>query len=73
MEIGNGSTVTASSKNTYSVECFGTIEANNGASVFAVSDKKDSDIFCSGAVINCGALVDAKVDVLGEIHKKSEN
>lgn len=50
-----------------------TIEANNGASVFAVSDKKDSDIFCSGAVINCGALVDAKVDVLGGIHKKSEN
>lgn len=70
MEIGNGSTVKASAKNTYGIECFGSIEANNGANILAVSDKKDSDIFCSGAIVNRGADFDAEIDALGGIHKK---
>ena len=68
MEIGIGSTVTASAKNTHAIECFGSIEANQGASISAVSDKNDADIFCSGAVINCGAEIDGEMDALGGIH-----
>ena len=44
-----------------------------GSSVSAVSDKKDSDIFCSGAVVNCGAEVDGEIDALGGIHNKVNN
>ena len=67
MEIGIGSTVTASAKNAHAIECFGSIEANSGAAISAVSDKKDADIFCSGAVINYGAKIDADIDAIGGI------
>ena len=70
MEIGEGSTVTATAKNTHAIECFGAIEANKDAAISAVSDKKDSDIFCSGAVVNGGALINAEIDALGGIHKE---
>ncbi|MBQ2003565.1 MAG: hypothetical protein II239_00900 [Peptococcaceae bacterium] len=73
MEIGVGSTVTASTKNSYAIECFGAIEANKGASISAVSDKKDADIFCSGAVVNCGATIDGEIDAIGGIHNRDEN
>ena len=73
MEIGVGSTVTASAKNSYAIECFGAIEAKKGSAISAVSDKKDSDIFCSGAVVNYGATVNAEIDALGGIHNKTEN
>ncbi len=73
MEIGNGSTVKAASKNTYAIECFGSLEANNGANVYAVSEKKDADIFCSGAIVNHGAQIDAEMDALGGIHNRAEN
>ena len=73
MEIGIGSTVTASAKNAHAIECFGSIEANNGAVISAVSHKKDSDIFCSGAVVDCGAEFDAEIDALGGIHNRAEN
>ena len=62
MEIGIGSSVIASAKNAYAIECFGTIEANEGASISAASDKKDADVFCNGAVVNYGA------EVTGEIY-----
>ena len=70
MEIGIGSTVTASAKKTYAIECFGAIEANNGASISASSEKKDLDIFCSGAVINHGATFDGEIDAIGGIHNR---
>lgn len=70
MEIGVGSTVTASAKNTYAIECFGAIEANKGAAISAVSDKKDADIFCSGAVVNCGATMDGEMDAIGGVHNR---
>lgn len=70
MEIGIGSTVTASAKNAPAIECFGTIEANKGAAVSAVSDKNDADVFCSGAVVNRGAKIDAEIDALGGIHNR---
>ena len=55
MEIGIGSSVTATAKNTYAIECFGTIEANKDAVISANSDNNDVDIFCSGKVLNYGA------------------
>lgn len=70
MEIGLGSTVTASSKNAYAIECFGSIEANKDATVSAVSDKKDAEIFCSGAVINSGAKINGEMDAIGGIHNR---
>jgi hypothetical protein len=70
MEIGIGSTVTASATNTYAIECFGAIEANKGATISAVSDNKDADIFCSGAVVNCSAKFDGEMDALGGIHNR---
>ena len=73
MEIGIGATVTASAKNANAIECFGAIEAKNGSAIYAVSDKKDSDIFCSGALINYGADIDARIDAIGGIRHKIEN
>ena len=70
MEIRRGSTVTASAKNTHAIECFGTIEANDGATISAVSDKNDADIFCSGAVVNRGAKIDGEIDAIGGIHNR---
>ena len=70
MEVGIGSTVTASAKNTYAIECFGSIEANKGAAISAVSNKKDADIFCSGAVVNCGATMDGEIDAIGGVHNR---
>ena len=38
--------------------------------VSAVSDKKDSDIFCNGAVVNFGATFDGEIDAIGGIHNR---
>ena len=68
LDIGSGSAVTASAKNVPAIECFGSIEANKGAAVSAVSEKNDADIFCSGAVVNRGAELDGEIDAIGGIH-----
>lgn len=73
MEVGTGSTVTASSKNSYAVECFGSVEANKDAVISAVSAKKGSGVFCSGAVVNYGATLNGKTDALGGTHNRAEN
>ncbi len=70
MEIGLGSTVTASAKNAYAIECFGTIEANKNAVISAASENKDYDIFCSGAVINYGATFAGEIDAVGGIRNQ---
>ena len=70
MEIGIGSTVTASAKKAPSIECFGTIEANKGATVSAASENNDADIFCSGAVVNYGAEINAEIDAIGGVNNK---
>ena len=70
MEIGIGSTVTASAKKASAIECFGTIEANKSATISANSDNNDADIFCSGAVVNRGATFDGEIDALGGIHSR---
>ena len=70
MEIGTGATVTASAKNAPAIECFGAVEANKGAAISASSEKKDHDIFCSGAVVNYGATFDGEIDAIGGIHNR---
>ncbi len=73
MEIGNGATVQASAKNTHAIECFGSIEANKDAMISAASDQKDADVFCSGALVHYGALINAQIDAIGGIHDRAEN
>jgi hypothetical protein len=74
MEIGIGSTVAASAKNASAIECFGAIEANKGATLSANTDNNGADIFCSGAVINYGAEINAaEIDALGGINNRDEN
>ena len=70
MEIGSGSTVKGSAKNAPAIECFGAIEANKGATISAVSEKNDADIFCSGAVVNYGATIAGEIDAVGEIRNQ---
>ena len=70
MEIGIGSTVTASAKNASAIECLGTIEANNGATVSATSENNDADIFCSGAVVNHGAEINAEIYAIGGVNNR---
>ena len=73
MEIGAGSTVTASSKNASAIECYGAIEANKGATVSAASENNNADVFCSGAVVNYGAEINAEIDAIGGINNRGEN
>ena len=73
MDIGADSKVTASAKNAHAIACYGSVKVNEGAMVSAVSDKKDADIFCSGAVVNYGAEMDAGIDAVGGIHNRSES
>ena len=70
MEIGIGSTVTASAKNASAIECFGTIEANKGATVSAASENNNADVFCSGAVVNYGAEINAEIDAIGGVNNR---
>lgn len=73
MDIGSGASVTASAKKAYAIESYGAIKANERAVVSAVSDKNDADIFCSGALINYEADIDARIDAIGGIRHKIEN
>lgn len=70
MEICAGANVKASAKNTYAIECFGAIEANDGATVSAVSDNNEADVFCSGAVINYGAGFNGEINAIGGVHNQ---
>ena len=70
MEIGIGSTVTASAKNASAIECLGTLEANKDATISAKSDNNDADIFCSGAVVNYGAEINAEIDAIGGVNNR---
>ena len=70
MEIGSDATVTASAKNASAIECLGTIEANKSATISAKSENNDADIFCSGALVNYGAEINAEIDAIGGVHSR---
>ena len=62
--------MTASAKNAPAIECLGTIEANKGVTVSAASENNDADIFCSGAVINYGAEINAEMYAIGGVRSR---
>ena len=70
MEIGIGSTVTASAEKASAIECFGCIEVNKDAVVSAVSGQNNADVFCGGAVVNGGAKIDGEIEAIGGIHNR---
>ena len=72
LEIGAGSTVTASAKNAHAIECLGSMEANKNAKISAISQQNDIDVFCSGALVQYGATIDGEINALGGIHNRVE-
>ena len=54
----------------YGIECFGPIRLGKGASVTAEGAGEDVDIFCYGALVNCGATVKGEVVAIGGEHSK---
>ena len=49
-------------------------DENNNILTFnnaTISNKKDADIFCSGAVVNYGAKIDGEMDAIGGIHTRN--
>ena len=70
MEIGSDATVTASAKNASAIECLGTIEANKSATISAKSENNNADIFCSGALVNYGAEINAEIDAIGGVNNR---
>ena len=69
LSLGKGSTITASAKKANVIECYGTIVLGDGAAVSG----EGTSIFCSGAIINEGATVNAELDALGGVYSKAEN
>lgn len=70
MDIGAGSTLSGEAKKAYGIECFGPIKLGKGASVTAEGAGEDVDIFCYGALVNCGATVKGEVVAIGGEHSK---
>ena len=72
MDVGSGSTVTASAKNVPAIECFGSMKLGKDATVSASTDAELADIFCYGSVVNYGATVDAEIEAIGgELNKEN--
>ena len=69
LSLGKGSAITASAKKANIIECYGTIVFGEDAIVSG----EGTSIFCSGAIINEGAAVNAEFDALGGSYNKSEN
>lgn len=66
----DGATVTASSKKAYAIECYGSMELNDGANVSASKEGEGVDLVCYGAIVNYGAVVNAEIEALGDVHIK---
>ncbi len=70
LSVGRNANVTASAKKVCSVECYGSIELNEGASLSASTEGEGVDILCYGSIVNYGATINAEVEVLGKIVNK---
>lgn len=70
LSVGPDATLTASSKKACSIECFGSMELNSGASVSVSREGEGVDLMCYGAIVNYGATVNGEVEALGGIHNK---
>ena len=70
MSVGRNAAVTASAKKACSIECYGSMKLNNGASISAATEGEGIDLLCYGAIVDYGATVNAETEVLGGIHRK---
>lgn len=68
--VRDGAEVTASSKKAYAIQCYGSMELNEGANVSASKEGEGVDLVCYGAIVNCGAAVRGEVEALGGVHIK---
>ena len=69
LSLGKDSIVTVSAKKANVIECYSTIVLGEGATISG----EGTPVFCSGAVINEGATVNAEFDALGGVHNKAGN
>ena len=65
LEVGNGASLVASAKKSSAIACYGSIVANDKATVTAKTEGEDSDIFCCGAVIHEGAVISTEIKTFG--------
>ena len=70
IDAGKGANVNASAKVASSIECYGAIKLNEGASVSANTEGSKKDIVCYGAVVDFGATVSGEIEALGGVHNK---
>ena len=69
LSLGRDSTITASAKKANVIECYGTMILGEGA----VISGGDTCVFCAGAVLNEGAVMNVEFEALGGIHTKAAN
>jgi hypothetical protein len=72
IEVGVGSTLTASSAKSYAIECYGAMKLCDDAVVSANTKDGDMDIICCGAVTNYGATVNGEIEAPSQFYDKSE-
>ena len=70
LKMEANATVTASAKKACSIECYGSMKLNNGASISAATEGEGIDLLCYGAIVDYGATVNAETEALGGIHRK---
>ena len=70
LSVRSNAKVTASAKKASAIVCYGSMELSDGAVVSASTEGENADLFCSGAILNCGAAVNATVEALGGVHNK---
>jgi hypothetical protein len=70
IDIDEGSTLSAVAKKAHGIECFGHVKMGKDSSVTADTAGENVDIFCYGAVVNFGGVLNAEVEALGGVHVK---
>ena len=73
LEVGNGASLTASAKKNSAIVCYGSVVANDAATVSATTEGEGADIFCYGVFFNDGATLNAELEAIGGIAGKIEN
>ena len=73
LEVGNGASLTASAKKNSAIVCYGSVVANDAATVSATKEGEGADIFCYGVFFNDGAILNAELEAIGGISGKIEN
>ena len=69
-DIKDNAEVTASSKKSHAIACYGAMELKPGADVSASTAGEGVDLLCYGVIVNHGATVNGEVEALCGIHNK---